>query len=71
MAISRGRALLNQLNPDPDEITKSITALKTDADHVRKCIKANLRDYDSGQAAIDEISEIIKQLEEKLESTKS
>lgn len=66
MAVSRGRALLNQSNPDPDEIAKSITALKTDADHVRKCIKAGLRDYDSGQAAIDEISGIIQQLEQKL-----
>jgi DNA-binding NarL/FixJ family response regulator len=66
MAVSRGRALLSQSNPDPNEISKSIAALKTDADHVRKCIKAGLRDYDSGQAAIDEISEIIKQLERKL-----
>ena len=66
MAISQGRALLSQLNPDPDEITKSIAALKTDADHVRRCIKAGLRDYDSGQAVIDEISGIIQQLEQKL-----
>ena len=65
MAISRGRALLSQLNPDPNEIAKSITALKTDADHVRKCIRAGVRDYDSGQATIDEINEIIKQLEQK------
>ena len=66
MAISRGRYLLSQLNPDPDEIAKSITALKTDANHVRKCIRAGLRDYDSGQATIDEINQIIKQLEQKL-----
>jgi DNA-binding NarL/FixJ family response regulator len=66
MAISRGRVLLGQSNPAPDEISKSIRALKTDADHIRKCIKAGLRDYDSGQAAIDEISEIIRQLELKL-----
>lgn len=66
MAISRGRALLDQLNPDPDEIAKSIKALQTDADHVRRCIKAGVRDYDSGQAAIDEIREIIQQLKERL-----
>jgi DNA-binding NarL/FixJ family response regulator len=65
MAVSRGKALLKQSNPDPNEIAKSITALKTDADHIRKCIKAGLRDYDSGQAAIDEISDLIKQLEQK------
>ena len=66
MAISRGRALLTQSNPDPGEISKSITALKTDAEYVRKCIKAGLRDYDSGQAAISEIHEIIQQLEKRL-----
>jgi DNA-binding NarL/FixJ family response regulator len=65
MAVSRGRALLKQSNPDPNEIAKSITALKTDADHIRKCIKAGLRDYDSGQESIDEITSLIKQLEEK------
>jgi len=66
MAVSRGKALLKQLNPDPNEIAKSITALKTDADHIRRCIKAGLRDYDSGQTAIDEISDLIKQLEQKI-----
>ena len=66
MAISRGRELLKQLNPNPEEIKKSIAALKEDANHIRKCIKAGLRNYDSGQAAIDEISGIIQQLEQKL-----
>ena len=66
MAVSRGKALLSQSNPDPNEIAKSLTALKTDADHIRKCIKAGLRDYDSGQEAIDEISKIIQQLEQRL-----
>jgi DNA-binding NarL/FixJ family response regulator len=66
MAISRGRELLNQLSPDPAQVRRSITALQTDADHVRKCIKAGLRDYDSGQASIDEISALIQQLKQKL-----
>jgi len=66
MAVSRGKALLNQLNPDPAEVKKSIIALETDRDHIRKCIKAGLRDYDSGQTAIDEISDIIQRLKEKL-----
>ncbi|MEG3955236.1 hypothetical protein [Microcoleus sp. herbarium2] len=69
MAVSRGKALLSQSNPDPDEIAKSITALNTDRDHIRKCIKAGLRDYDSGQAAINEISALIKDLEEKCQNT--
>lgn len=66
MAISRGRELAQQLNPDPNEVRKSITALRSDSEHVRKCIKAGLRDYDSGQATINEISELIKELEKKL-----
>jgi hypothetical protein len=66
MAVSRGRQLLNQSNPNRDEIEKSIAALIIDADHIRKCIKAGLRDYDSGQAAIDEISDLIQQLRQKL-----
>ena len=66
MAVSRGRELLVQSNPDPNEIRKSIAALKLDAEHIRKCIKANLRDYDSGQKAIDEIRNMISELEKRL-----
>jgi DNA-binding NarL/FixJ family response regulator len=66
MAISRGRELLNQSSPSADEVKKSIVALQKDAEHLRKCIKAGLRDYDSGQASIDEISDIIQQLRQKL-----
>jgi hypothetical protein len=66
MAISRGRELVNQSNPDPDEIKKSIAALRVDADHVRKCINAGLRAYDSGQLVINEISDLIEQLEKKI-----
>lgn len=67
MAISRGRELASQSNPNPDEVRKSITALKTDSEHVRKCIEAGLRDYNSGQATIEEISSLIQELEEKIE----
>jgi DNA-binding NarL/FixJ family response regulator len=45
---------------------KSIAALEVDAEHIRKCIKAGLRDYDSGQESIDEIRKIIEQLQQKL-----
>ena len=69
MAISRGRELAGQQAPNPDEVRKSIAALKTDSEHVRKCIKAGLRDYDSGQANIQEISELIQELEGKIECT--
>jgi hypothetical protein len=66
MAVSQARKLLAQSNPNPSEITKSIAALTVEAEYIRKCIKANLRDYDSGQKAIDEIRSLIKELEQKL-----
>jgi DNA-binding NarL/FixJ family response regulator len=66
MAISRGKELLRQVNPDVNEVRKSIEALEKDKTHVQKCIKAGLRDYDSGQASIDEISNLIEQLKKKL-----
>jgi DNA-binding NarL/FixJ family response regulator len=66
MAISRGRELASQEFPNSAEVRKSIAALKTDSEHIRKCIKAGLRDYDSGQADIDEISNLIQDLEQKL-----
>ena len=66
MAISRGRELVKQLNPNPDEVKKSITALRQESTYVQKCIKAGLRDYDSGQAVISEISNLIQQLQEKI-----
>jgi DNA-binding NarL/FixJ family response regulator len=66
MAISRGRELASQQNPNPSEVRKSITALEKDSEHIRKCIKAGLRDYDSGQADIDEISNLIQELKQKI-----
>jgi DNA-binding NarL/FixJ family response regulator len=66
MAISRGRELAAQATPNPDEVRRSIAALQTDSEYIRKCIKAGLRDYDSGEAARNEISALIQQLKEKL-----
>jgi len=69
MAISRGRELARQQSPNPAEVRKSIQALRIDSEHIRKCIKAGLRDYDSGQANIEEISKLIQELEGKIECT--
>jgi hypothetical protein len=66
MAISRGRELLAQSSPDPTEVKKSIAALEVDKTHVEKCINANLRPYESGQAVIREITDLIEQLKKKL-----
>jgi hypothetical protein len=69
MAISRGKELASQFNPDPNEVRKSIAALKKDASHVQKCMNAGLRDYSSGQSVIKEISDLIEQLEQKLQAS--
>jgi len=66
MAISRGKELLSQLNPDRTEISKSIAALKQEASYVQKCINANLRDRASGNAVIEEIEDLVTKLKEKL-----
>ena len=66
MAISRARELLNQSNPEPEQVRKSIAALKKDASHVQKCMNAGLREWNSGQIVIDEIFSLIAQLNQKL-----
>jgi hypothetical protein len=66
MAIQIGRDLLAKPNATRHEIEKSIEALDKDSEYVRKCIKAGLREGDSGRSVIKEISELIEQLKEKL-----
>ena len=66
MAIQRGRELLAKSNATAQEIEKSITALRIDSEHVRKCINAGFHDSESGCKVMQEISDLIKNLEEKL-----
>jgi hypothetical protein len=67
MAIQTGRDLLTKSNVTAPELRKSIAALKVESEYVRKCVNAGLRDSASGLTVMQEISELIKQLEEKLE----
>jgi len=69
MAIQRGKELLAKSNATAQEIEKSITALKVDSEHVRKCIKAGFHDSESGTKVMEEISNLIKDLEKKLQCT--
>ena len=69
MAISRGKELASQSQPDPNEVRKSIAALNKDASHVQKCMNAGLRDCASGQTVINEISDLIEQLKQKLQAS--
>jgi len=66
MAISRGKELAEQLNPDPTEVKRSIAALKKELTYIHTCINAGFREYSSGQAVIEEIYDLIEQLEQKL-----
>lgn len=66
MTIQRGKDLLNQLNPSADELRRSIDALVWDRQYVRNSITIGLRDKDSGQENIKEISDLIQKLEDKL-----
>jgi hypothetical protein len=69
MAIQRGKDLLAKSNVTAQEIEKSIAALRVDSEYVRKCIKAGFRDSESGTEVMKEISNLIKDLEEKLKCT--
>ena len=69
MAIQRGKDLLAKPNVTTLEIEKSIAALNVDYEYVRKCIKAGLRDSESGTQVMEEISNLIKDLKEKLKCT--
>ncbi len=66
MAIQTGRDLLAKSNATATELEKSIAALKVESEYVRKCIKARLRDSSSGCMVMQEISDLIKKLEQKL-----
>jgi len=66
MARSRGKYLLSVVNPDPEQVKKSIAALKLDAEYVQKCMNAGVRDWMSGEETVKEINTIIEKLEKKL-----
>jgi len=65
MAIQRGKELLAKSNATAQEIEKAVAALKVESEHVRKCINAGFHDSESGTKVMQEISNLIKDLEEK------
>lgn len=69
MAIQTGRDLLEKSNATATELQKSIAALRVELEYVRKCINAGWRDSKSGCIVIQEISDLIKDLEQKLKGT--
>jgi chemotaxis regulatin CheY-phosphate phosphatase CheZ len=66
MTIQRGKDLLNQSQPNVDDLRKSITALKQEQKYVESCIELGFREESSGKKVLCEITQLIAQLEEKL-----
>jgi septal ring factor EnvC (AmiA/AmiB activator) len=67
MAITTAQKLLAKSNVTRQELTNSIAALNKEKKYIQKCIDAQLRDRESGNSNIDEISGLINSLEAKLE----
>jgi len=70
MTIQRGRDLLNQSNPNANDLQKSIVALKQEMQYVQNCIKLGFREQLAGDKTVQEISDLIQQLEQKRQCTK-
>ena len=71
MTIQRGKDLLNESNPSVNELRKAILSLQQEKKYVQNCIELEFREQSAGQIVVDEISDIITQLKEKLECRKS
>jgi hypothetical protein len=69
MTIQRGKDLLNQSNPSASELRKSIRALEQEKQYVMNCVELGFREKTAGDATVQEISTLIKDLEEKWKST--
>jgi hypothetical protein len=67
MTIQRGKDLLNQSQPNVNDLRKSIASLKQEKKYVENCIELGFREKSSGETVVGEIAELITQLEEKLE----
>jgi chromosome condensin MukBEF complex kleisin-like MukF subunit len=67
MTIQKGKDLLEQSNPSVNEVQKCLNALTWDRQYVQNSITLGIRDKESGQENIDEISDLIEKLQKKLE----
>jgi len=66
MTIARGRELANQFNPDPQNVRRIIECLKWESSYIQNCIDKGLRNLESGERDVKEISNLISELEKKL-----
>jgi len=66
MTISKAKALINELNPDPNKVKRIIECLRWESSYVQECMDKGSRDLESGEEVRAEISSLISQLETKL-----
>lgn len=66
MTISKAKALINELNPDPNKVRRIIECLRWESSYVQECMDKGSRDLESGEEVRAEISSLISQLETKL-----
>lgn len=67
MTIQRGKDLLEQSDPSANELKKAILSLQQEKKYVENCMELGFRNQHSGQIVVDEISNRIVSLQEKLE----
>ncbi len=67
MTIQRGKDLLSQANPSVNELRKAILSLQQEKKYVENCMELGFREHGSGEIVVNEISDIITQLDKKLE----
>jgi len=69
MAIQQAKDLLTKSDATVQELRTSIAKLKVEKWYVQECIDRGLRESESGNIVINEISTLIKNLEEKIKCT--
>ena len=69
MAIQQAKDLLTKSDATAQELRTSIAKLKVEKWYVQECIDTGLRESESGNIVINEISTLIKNLEEKIKCT--
>ncbi|WP_332961118.1 hypothetical protein [Microcoleus sp. AR_TQ3_B6] len=65
MTIQRARDLLSQSNTDSNELRNAIIALENEKRYVENCILLEFRSKEEGEAVVNEISLLIKQLRQR------
>jgi len=66
MTIEKGNRILDKSDATSDEIKITIAGLEQERKYVENCITLQFRDRSSGETVVQEISDLITKLTEKL-----